>query len=203
MPIHTPENQRLVDLLKRVALQDHASFKQLYDLTSAHLYGVAMRFVRKRELADEILQDAFINVWQQADGYSATLSTPMTWLISIVRNKSLDRLRKGKLESGNDYAPSADGTEDGHEEALDHADPHVLFTAATEKSELNRCLALLEPPQRQSLALAYYNGMSHSEVAAHLQVPLGTAKAWLRRGLARLKNCYDAPAQTAARREAP
>jgi RNA polymerase sigma-70 factor (ECF subfamily) len=198
MHTHTPENQRLVDLLKRVALQDHASFKQLYDLTSAHLYGVAMRFVRKRELADEILQDAFINVWQQAGGYSATLSTPMTWLISIVRNKSLDRLRKGKIESDSTDALDVDATGQAQEEAIEHADPHDLFAAATEKVELNRCLSLLEPPQRQSLALAYYNGLSHSEVAEHLQVPLGTAKAWLRRGLERLKKCYDAASQTAA-----
>lgn len=197
MHTHTPENQRLVDLMKRVALQDHASFKQLYDLTSGHLYGVAMRFVRKRELADEILQDAFINVWQQAGGYSATLSTPMTWLISVVRNKSLDRLRKGKIESDSTDALDVDATGQGQEEAIDHADPQDLFDAATEKFELNRCLSLLEPPQRQSLALAYYNGLSHSEVAEHLQVPLGTAKAWLRRGLERLKKCY-AGAQTAA-----
>lgn len=198
MHTHTPENQRLVDLLKRVALQDHTSFKQLYDLTSGHLYGVAMRFVRKRELADEILQDAFINVWQQAGGYSATLSTPMTWLISIVRNKSLDRLRKGKIESDSTDALDVDAPGQGQEEAIDHADPQDLFAAATEKFELNRCLSLLEPPQRQSLALAYYNGLSHSEVAEHLQVPLGTAKAWLRRGLERLKKCYDATSQTAA-----
>ena len=115
MHTHTPENQRLVDLLKRVALQDHTSFKQLYDLTSGHLYGVAMRFVRKRELADEILQDAFINVWQQAGGYSATLSTPMTWLISIVRNKSLDRLRKGKIESDSTDALDVDAPGQGQE----------------------------------------------------------------------------------------
>jgi RNA polymerase sigma-70 factor (ECF subfamily) len=195
MPTHTPENQRLVDLLQRVALQDHASFKQLYDLTSAHLYGVAMRFVRRRELADEILQDAFINVWQQAGGYGATLSTPMTWLISIVRNKSLDRLRKSKLESDNTCSLDDNMSDPDHEEAVDHADPHELFAAATEKIELNRCLSLLEPPQRQSLALAYYNGLSHSELAEQLQVPLGTAKAWIRRGLERLKKCFEAASQ--------
>jgi len=197
MHTHTPENQRLVDLLQRVALQDHASFKQLYDLTSNHLYGVAMRFVRQRELADEILQDAFINVWQQAGSYGATLSTPMTWLISIVRNKSLDRLRKGKLESENGVALD-EMPESAHEETAEHADPQELFDAATEKMELNRCLSLLEPPQRQSLALAYYDGMSHSELAAHLQVPLGTAKAWVRRGLERLKKCFEALSNPAA-----
>ncbi|MEV4778150.1 sigma-70 family RNA polymerase sigma factor [Burkholderia sp. LMU1-1-1.1] len=191
MLTHTPENQRLVDLLQRVSLQDHAAFKQLYDLTSAHLYGVAMRFVRQRELADEILQDAFINVWQQAGSYAATLSTPMTWLITIVRNKALDRLRKGKLESDNTSSLEDNSPDQYHEEEVEHADPHELFAAATEKLEVHRCLSLLDPPQRQSLALAYYNGLSHSELAAQLQVPLGTAKAWIRRGLDRLKKCLE------------
>ncbi|SEN08578.1 RNA polymerase sigma-70 factor, ECF subfamily [Duganella sp. CF517] len=191
MLTHTPENQRLVDLLQRVSLQDHAAFKQLYDLTSAHLYGVAMRFVRQRELADEILQDAFINVWQQAGSYAATLSTPMTWLITIVRNKSLDRLRKGKLESDNTSSFEDNSPDQYQEEVMEHADPHDLFAAATEKIEVTRCLSQLDAPQRQSLALAYYNGLSHSELAEQLQVPLGTAKAWIRRGLDRLKKCLE------------
>lgn len=193
MQNHTPENQRLVELLQRVSLQDHAAFKQLYSLTSAHLYGVAVRFVRKRELADEIMQEAYISVWQQAGSYAATLSTPMTWLISIVRNKSLDRLRKKKIEFDNPEPHHSEASDQLHEEAVEHADPQELYAAATERMELNRCLSLLEPSQRQSLALVYYNGMSHSELAEHMRVPLGTAKAWVRRGLDRLKKCFDAP----------
>ena len=194
MHTHTPENQRLVDLLQRIALHDHIAFKQLYDLTSGHLYGVAFRFMRRRELANEVVQDAYINVWQQAGSYAATLSTPMTWLISIVRNKSLDRLRKGKIEF-----ESVMGLEGEAHATLDdvaeYADSHELYAAATERLELNRCLSLLEPSQRQSLALAYYNGMSHSELAEHLQVPLGTAKAWVRRGLERLRKCLVTTAE--------
>jgi RNA polymerase sigma-70 factor (ECF subfamily) len=198
MLTHTRENQLLVDLLQRVSLHDHAAFKQLYDRTSAHLYGVAMRFMRKRELADEVLQDAYINVWQQANCYASTLSTPMTWLISVVRNKSLDRLRRHKIEFDT-LVPLDDHAHDSvPDAAAGHADPQALFTAATEKLTLNRCMSLLDARQRQSLALAYYNGMSHSEVAEHLQVPLGTAKAWVRRGLARLKACFDAQPPSAS-----
>jgi RNA polymerase sigma-70 factor (ECF subfamily) len=198
MFIHSRENQFLVDLLQRVSTQDHAAFKQLYDRTSAHLYGVAIRCIRRRELADEVLQDAYISVWQQAGGYASTLSTPMTWLISIVRNKALDRLRRQKA------AANALGTPDEHDAASEEsdaacfADPQVLFSSATEKRTLNRCMSLLEASQRQSLALVYYNGMTHAELAAHLQVPLGTAKAWVRRGLARLKACFDAQSPTVA-----
>ncbi|SEN08083.1 RNA polymerase sigma-70 factor, ECF subfamily [Duganella sp. CF517] len=191
MLIKSPENQRLATLLQRVAERDHASFRQLYDLTAAHLYGVAMRFVRQRELADDVLQDAFINVWQHAGSYAAPLSTPMTWLISIVRNKSLDHLRKGKLE-GDTLVARDDNPHPEAEQAAEHADPLELLTVAMEKRELGRCLAQLEPAQRQSLALAYYEGLSHSEIASHLQVPLGTAKAWVRRALGRLRLCYEA-----------
>jgi RNA polymerase sigma-70 factor (ECF subfamily) len=169
-------NQRLVQLLHQVSRHDRDAFQQLYALTSSRLYAIALHVVRRREAADDVLQEAFFNVWQHAGMYAATLSTPMTWLISIVRNKALDRLRRGKLESESAMALD-DAPHDVPEEAATHADSHDLYVAATERLELNRCMSLLEPSQRQSLALAYYNGMSHAELAEHLQVPLGTAKA--------------------------
>lgn len=199
MHIHTPDNQRLVDLLGRVALKEQAAFRQLYDLTSAHLFGVALRFLRSRAAAEEILQDAYINVWQQAGTYAAGLSTPMTWLMSIVRNKALDRLRKGRTES--DLSGPLDASDEAPPEGADvQADPHELFAAATEAAAVSRCMAQLEPAQRQSLALAFYSGLSHSELAAHLRVPLGTAKAWVRRGLDRLRKCLEADCEPLAGR---
>lgn len=196
---HTPENQRLVNLLARVALRDQQAFKELYDLTSSHLYGVALRYLRTAPTAEEILQEAYINVWQQAGTYAATLSAPMTWLISVVRNKALDHLRKFKRETEN--TDSVDAGAEGQVEAIaDHADPHELFSAATEAIVLKRCVAQLDAPQRQSLALAFYDGLSHSELAEHLRVPLGTAKAWVRRGLERLRKCIEAQHQPATGR---
>jgi len=196
---HTPENQRLVNLLARVALRDQQAFKELYDLTSPHLYGVALRYLRTASTAEEILQEAYINVWQQAGTYAATLSAPMTWLISVVRNKALDHLRKFKRET--ETTDSVDAGGEGQVDAIaDHADPHELFSAATEALVLRRCVAQLDPPQRQSLALAFYDGLSHSELAEHLRVPLGTAKAWVRRGLERLRKCIEAHQQPATGR---
>ncbi|MDY0965560.1 MULTISPECIES: RNA polymerase sigma factor [Massilia] len=196
---HTPENQRLVNLLARVALRDQQAFKELYDLTSSHLYGVALRYLRTASTAEEILQEAYINVWQQAGTYAATLSAPMTWLISVVRNKALDHLRKFKRET--ETTDSVDAGAEGQVEAIaDHADPHELFSAATEALVLKRCVAQLDAPQRQSLALAFYDGLSHSELAEHLRVPLGTAKAWVRRGLERLRKCIEAQQQPATGR---
>lgn len=200
---HTPENQRLVNLLARVALRDQQAFKELYDLTSAHLYGVALRYLRTASTAEDILQEAYINVWQQAGTYAATLSAPMTWLISVVRNKALDHLRKFKRETES-TAQSIDAVDAGAEGPVDaiadHADPHELFSAATEAMVLKRCVAQLDAPQRQSLALAFYDGLSHSELAEHLRVPLGTAKAWVRRGLERLRKCIEAQRQPATGR---
>ncbi|MDY0974761.1 sigma-70 family RNA polymerase sigma factor [Massilia sp. CFBP9012] len=196
---HTPENQRLVNLLARVALRDQQAFKELYDLTSSHLYGVSLRYLRTAATAEEILQEAYINVWQQAGTYAATLSSPMTWLISVVRNKALDHLRKFKRET--ESTDSVDAGAEGQVEAIaEHADPHELFSAATEAMVLKRCVALLDAPQRQSLALAFYDGLSHSELAEHLRVPLGTAKAWVRRGLERLRKCIEAQQQPATGR---
>ncbi|AWL04340.1 sigma-70 family RNA polymerase sigma factor [Massilia oculi] len=200
---HTPENQRLVNLLARVALRDQQAFKELYDLTSAHLYGVALRYLRTASTAEDILQEAYINVWQQAGTYAATLSAPMTWLISVVRNKSLDHLRKFKreMESTVQSIDAVDAGAEGQVDAIaDHADPHELFSAATEAMVLKRCVAQLDAPQRQSLALAFYDGLSHSELAEHLRVPLGTAKAWVRRGLERLRKCIEAQRQPATGR---
>lgn len=190
MDSHSSPNQHLVLLLHRVSFQDHEAFRQLYDLTSAHLYGIALRLVRRPEAAEEILQDAFINVWQQAGSYAAALSAPMTWLISIVRNKALDRLRRARTEG--QVVTDAAVTEDADIDVADPgADPQLLFAAAVEKLRLKRCVGELEPGQRQSLALVYYNGLSHSELSEHLQVPLGTAKAWVRRGLEKLRRCLE------------
>jgi RNA polymerase sigma-70 factor (ECF subfamily) len=190
MPNYTPENMRLVALLLNVSKKDHKAFTQLYNLTNAHLYGVAMRMVLKKELADEILQDAFINIWQQAGRYTADFSTPMTWLISVVRNKSLDYLRKTQPQLANIDSPDLLTPDVTHDEAAEHVGPHELLASAMETAQLRRYLNLLDPSQRQSIALAYYGGLSHAELAKHLRVPLGTAKAWVRRGLFSLKHLY-------------
>lgn len=185
----TADSQRLADLLRQISCHDHAAFRQLYDLTSRCLYGVIVRLVRKAELADEILQETYINVWQQAGTYVAGISAPMTWLISIARNKSLDRLRKGKLELESCPAPSCEARDADDEGPAEAVSELQLYLEAIERGALQRCLSLLDPSHRQSIMLAYYHGLSHGELAAHMRVPLGTAKAWVRRGLRDLRAC--------------
>jgi RNA polymerase sigma-70 factor (ECF subfamily) len=183
-------SDRLRDDLARVALADRAALRRVYDATSAHLFGVALRILGRRDLAEDVLQEAFLNVWHHAGSYQASYAQPMTWLISIVRNKALDHLRAGQRHAAESLdANGADG------EALQVADerptPMQLLTAAADALAIRACMDAIDASQRQCLALAYYHGYSHSEVAEHLRAPLGSVKAWIRRGLERLKKCLD------------
>ena len=201
MAIPLPPNERLTRLLGRTAARDHAAFKELYDLTSAHLFGVALRIVNRRERAEEVLQEAYINVWNQAGSYAAGLSAPMTWLTSVVRNKALDWLRNLKRADESTVVLIDETGENYLDQMADpRADPQELFSQATDGLRLRHCLGTLDARQRQSLALAYYDGLSHSELAAHLNAPLGTVKAWVRRGLDKLKQCLEHAGTAAAKR---
>lgn len=192
MPRPLPSNDYLSQLLIRIAQQDARAFEQLYQATSSHLFGAALRILNHQERAEEVLQEAFVNIWKQAGSYSAALAAPMTWMTSVVRNKALDYLRQAKRA---DTSTVHSGNEEG-EDLLDQIadqrpDPLALLMQASEGLQLRQCLETLEAAQRQSLALAYYDGLSHAELAAHLQAPLGTVKAWVRRGLEKLKKCME------------
>ncbi|HSV18836.1 MAG TPA: sigma-70 family RNA polymerase sigma factor [Casimicrobiaceae bacterium] len=179
----------LQGLLSRVALGDRAAFRTLYDATAASLFGVAIRIVNRRDRAEDVLQDAFVNVWHRAGTYSAAASQPMTWLTAIVRNRALDVLRADTLrvtESLND-----EETGETDEPSDDRPDPLGLFEQAADALSIRDCLDQIRGPQRQCLALAYYHGLSHSEVAAQIASPIGSVKVWIRRGLDRLKRCLD------------
>lgn len=179
-------NADLAQLLARVALRDRAAFEQVYRATSAHLLGVAFRVLNQRERAEDVLQEAFMNVWNGAGGYKPALASPMTWLINVVRNKAIDALRSGKAERA-----STDTLDD---EALQIAadasqQPQALLDDSLVRLKIDGCMAQLGAQQRQALALAYYRGMVHTEIADALHAPLGTAKAWVRRGLDKLEAC--------------
>jgi RNA polymerase sigma-70 factor (ECF subfamily) len=190
MATQVQKSEQLSRLLARVGQRDHAAFEQVYQLTSAHLFGVALRILNRKDLAEEVLQEAYVNVWNQANSYAAGLATPMTWLISVVRNKALDWLRHNRIANESTRALT-DDDDQAHHVVDERADPAALFLQATEQAGLRNCTATLEAAQRQSLALAYYDGLSHAELAVHLQAPLGTVKAWVRRGLEKLKKCLD------------
>lgn len=181
-----PTPDALAALLARVAGEDAAALRSLYDLTSSKLFGVALRILVKREWAEEALQDAFVSIWRYAGDYRESLAAPMTWMAAIVRNRALDVLRRQKTSAAGqtEWSESLD-------EVLAGPDPDPADTAllSQEARRLAICMARLDANQRQAVALAYMRDQSHSEIAEVLKVPLGTVKSWVRRGLEKLKTC--------------
>lgn len=195
-----PDPADLQQLLARTALGDRAAFRRLYEATAPRLLGVALRLLNRRDQAEDVVQEAFVNVWHQAGSYAAATSAPMTWLTAIVRNRALDLLRSEKSRP----TEALDDTEDGlHRQIPDQRpNPQGLLEQAADTLHIRGCLDAIEGPQKQCLALAYYHGLSHSELAEHLGSPIGSVKVWLRRGLERLRRClagvgYDPEAGSA------
>lgn len=170
-------------LMQAVATGDRRAFEQLYRLTSPHLFAVALRMLRQRAWAEEVLHDCFITVWSKADAYDPTLSAPMTWLTHIVRNRCIDWLRGGQAraasreEEYSDLLEVADGDDRNNWHDEDQAE------------RLRHCLGHLSHDQRQSITLAYYQGMSHSDIADWLKQPVGSVKSWIRRAMEHLREC--------------
>src|SRR5215831_1454660 len=179
-------NARLMELLARTALSDQKAFAELYRVTSPHLYAVALRILRDAPAAEEALQESFVNVWHHAGSYVAAKSQPLTWLTSIVRNRCLDQLRRRQVETVtmDDDEASQVATED--------PTPLERLLSGADARAVGACVETLEAGQKQAIALAFFQGLSHAELARHLRQPLGTVKSWIRRGLERLRACLDA-----------
>jgi RNA polymerase sigma-70 factor (ECF subfamily) len=178
---------RLRALLARVALADQRAFGALYGQTSAHLYAVALRIVRDASAAEEILQEAYVSIWHHAGSYDAAKSQPVTWMTSIVRNRCLDHLRRREIDTVTLTADDDDAP--AYDVADDSPSPAELLLRGADAASVRGCVETLEAGQKQAIALAFFQGLSHAELAAHLREPLGTIKSWVRRGLERLKRC--------------
>lgn len=157
------------------------ALKRLYDLESRRLYGIALRIVRRPDVAADVLQDAFLQVWQNARTYSAERGAAEAWLTGIVRFRALDAVRKLGREILSDDPSLGDAAEE----------PDVIekIDAAADAGALRRCLGELDTVQRRSVVLAFVDGYSHSEIAQRLAEPLGTVKSRIRRGLDALRKC--------------
>jgi RNA polymerase sigma-70 factor (ECF subfamily) len=185
----TDKSARLAALLSRVALGDQAAFAEFYEMTSSHLYGVALRILRDSPAAEEILQEAYVNVWHHAGSYEAAKSQPLTWLTTIVRNRCLDQLRRRELDTVTLTSDDDDAPE--YDLPSDTMTPAQMLIAGAEARSVKDCVDTLDAGPKQAISLAFYQGLSHSELAAHLRQPLGTVKSWVRRGLERLRSCLD------------
>ena len=182
----------LIALIDRIALADEIALRQLYELTSSKLYGVAVRVVTNREWAEDVLQEGFINIWRIAGDYKATLSPPMAWMALVVRSRGLDFLRRRASDRADRMQELDDVIADTV--AGDSPNPMDVTQASEQARALHNCLSLLDNKQREVVSLAYMRDMSHGELAEQLRLPLGTVKTWIRRGLAQLRGCMAAVA---------
>ncbi|WP_432719564.1 sigma-70 family RNA polymerase sigma factor [Jeongeupia wiesaeckerbachi] len=174
---------QLTTLLGECSLGRQRALETLYRLTSAKLFAVALRILRRRDWAEEVLQECYVSIWQHANRYDPLKSQPMTWMTRIVRNRCFDRLDRPNLEVP---APDDDFAESWADDA---PGPMALLLTQESSAQLAGCLKTLDGNQRQAIALAFFEGLSHSEVAQHLSQPIGTIKSWVRRGLDKLKGC--------------
>ena len=174
-------------LIERIAQRDEAALRTLYERTSPRLFGLAMRVLRQRDTAEDVLQESFLTVWRVAVDYRAALSPPLAWMGLIVRSRALDALRRratARTGVTQEYDDAMEqGTEGEGTSPMDAAD------ASQQARALHQCLLRLEQRQREVVSLAYLRDLSHSELAQQLAIPLGTVKTWVRRGLEQLRGC--------------
>lgn len=173
----------LEQLIARTALGDQQAFSRLYGETSSKLYAIALKLLKRKELAEEVLQEAFIRIWHNAAEYHTEKGAVITWMSSIVRHRSLDLLRR-KAENASIH---------DHDEymILTDAEPGPLEQAliAGDAKAIMDCIEALQEKQRRSILMAFYEGLTHEQLAKCLDIPLGTIKSWIRRGLERVKQC--------------
>jgi RNA polymerase sigma-70 factor (ECF subfamily) len=171
-------------LLAEVAKGDESSFAELYQATSAKLFAVALRILRTREVAEEVLQESYFRVWERAKDFDPRIASPITWMSAIVRNRALDEVRRRVARPFSD---------DANIEDIESEDEHPLEALGRKEDieRLLRCLDRLEPEKRQIVRLAYLDGMSREALAKRFDRPEGTIKTWLHRSLALLKGCLE------------
>ena len=179
-----PARARLTEVLVRVGTEDRVAFRTLYDLTAAKLFGICLRICGDRQAAEDVLAEVYILVWRRAGAFEPGRASPITWLATLARNRAIDWRR---AQGSRPTAPLSD--------APDVADPAPLASdrleAAGEAARLHGCLDALEDRQRTAIRTAFFDGLSYPELAQREDVPLGTMKSWVRRGLQALKRCLE------------
>ena len=176
-----PQSQDIADLIARCALRDRAAFRTLYERTSAKLFGVVLRILKDRSEAEEAIQEVYIKIWQRADRYVAGGYSPISWLVAVARNHSLDILRARRPVSADiDAALEVPDSGPSPERAAEDSD---------ERGRIEQCLGTLDPERADAVRGAYLDGYSYDELAAKYDVPLNTMRTWLRRSLLRLREC--------------
>lgn len=175
-------------LLGRVALQDRGALRKLYDATEGRLLAIVVRMLDDRAAAEDVVQDTFVTVWTRAAQFPALRTSPLAWLTTIARHRAIDVLRRHRPETPLAWHDSQ-GEEHTHDVADESGSPldHLLERQA--EGRLGVCIDHLDAAPRKAVLMAYYEGLTHEELAKRLSKPLGTVKTWIRRSLLHLKDC--------------
>ncbi len=176
---------QLVAALVRVAGGDRAALRIVYEDTSAKLFGVCLRILKDRGEAEDVLQDVYVTVWRKAGSFDPARASPISWLVAIARNRSIDRLRASAVMRRSEPIETA-------EDVRDHAPLAAeLVEQAEQHARLKTCLGELEERHSAAIRAAFLDGTTYEELAARMSVPLGTMKSWIRRGLLKLRACLE------------
>ena len=176
---------QLAAALARVADGDRAALRIVYQDTSAKLFGVCLRILNDRSEAEDVLQDVYVTVWRKAASFDPARASPITWLVAIARNRAIDRLRASAVSRRAEPIENAEAVRDEAPAALD------LVVAAEQQARLKICLGELEERQSSVIRSAFLDGMTYEQLAERMNVPLGTMKSWIRRGLIKLRACLE------------
>lgn len=182
--------ERLKAAMARLADGDSAALEEIYQATRVKLFGICLRILGDTKEAEDALQDVYINLWQKADRYDPERASPISWLATFARNRAIDRLRTGKVRGG--AVPV--------EEALPLPDNNPLADAlmvdAEQSAQIHKCIQGLDERTRDHIRSAFFDGFTYAELATRADVPLGTMKSWIRRGLQKLRACLEASEAT-------
>ena len=179
--------QRLVEALVATGEEDRGAFATLYRLTSAKLFGICLRICGERQGAEDVLSEVYLTIWRRAGAFEPGRASPISWLATIARNRAIDWVRANARHR----AAPADAVP---ELADDRPLASETMLADEEEQRLHLCLDQLDDKQRSAIRDAFFDGVTYAELAERRNVPLGTMKSWVRRGLIRLKDCLNVDA---------
>ena len=177
--------RQLVAAINRVAGDDRAALRLVYSETSAKLFGVCLRILGDRSEAEDVLQDVYLTVWRKAASFDEGVASPITWLVTIARNRSIDRLRSQASARANVPIEAAADVPDVSLSAIEQLE------IGEDRARLRDCLQELEDGQSAAIRSAFLDGYTYEELAEKARVPLGTMKSWIRRGLLKLRTCLE------------
>jgi RNA polymerase sigma-70 factor (ECF subfamily) len=176
---------QLAAALVRAAGGDRAALRQIYQDTSAKLFGVCLRILNDRSEAEDVLQEVYVTVWRKAATFDPGRASPITWMVAIARNRAIDRLRATAMSRRTDPIEAADAVSDPAPPAIERLE------LAQQHQRLAGCLEELEARHSAAIRAAFLDGTTYEELATRMSVPLGTMKSWIRRGLLKLRACLE------------